>query len=226
MRCIGHRGCPAHAPENTLLAVETAAPHVDMVEVDVRRCGSGELVVFHDERLDRLTDGTGRLDRTDWRTLRELRVDGSEEGIPLLADVVDAVPAEVGLNAELKHDGLAREAVSLLEGFAGEVVVSSFEASALEQVRARSDLPLAYLFHRRFDTRRRTWRRGVRRARELGCTYLHPEYRLCLDDDRRVVRATKAGLRVNAWTVPDRRSVRRLRRAGVDGVIVDDWRLV
>ncbi|WP_254544558.1 glycerophosphodiester phosphodiesterase [Halomarina pelagica] len=226
MRCIGHRGCPAHAPENTLLAVERAAPHVDAIEADVRRCGSGELVVFHDERLGRLTGAEGRVSRTDWATLRTLTVDGSDERIPLLSELLDAVPPAVGVNVELKHAGLGREVVRLLEGVENEVVVSSFERAALREVGARSDLPRGYLFSREFTTKSRSWRRGISRARKLGCEYAHPEYRLCLDGVRRVARAQDLGLSVNAWTVPNRRSVRKLRRAGVDGVIVDDWRVV
>ena len=60
MRIIGHRGASGYAPENTLEAFELAIRQgVSMIELDVHRCATGELVVIHDERVDRTTDGTG-----------------------------------------------------------------------------------------------------------------------------------------------------------------------
>ena len=59
MRLIAHRGFAAVHPENTVRAVRAAARVADAVEVDVRRCATGELVVIHDATVDRVTDGTG-----------------------------------------------------------------------------------------------------------------------------------------------------------------------
>lgn len=240
MRCIGHRGCAARAPENTIRAVELAAPHVDMVEVDVRRCGSGELVVFHDERLGRLTDGTGRVDETSSDRLSDLRVEGSDERIPLLSELLAAVPEDTGVNLELKHAGVAEDLLAVLEdagavglgvGEGGEnadadALVSSFDEDALAEVGARADLPLAHLFRRSVRRLGRNWRHALETARRLDCTFLHPEYRLCLGRPGRVERAHEAGFEVNAWTVKRARTVDRLRSVGVDGVIVDDWEIV
>ncbi|SDM42427.1 glycerophosphoryl diester phosphodiesterase [Halogranum gelatinilyticum] len=221
MRLIGHRGCPAHAPENTVAAVERAVEHVDMVEIDVQRCGSGELVVFHDEALTRLTGADGLVRETDWETLRDLRVDGSDEGIPLLSELLDAVPPSVGVNVELKHAGMAGEVVAELSGRGNEFLVSSFESDALREVRERSDVPLAYLFAEE-------WAKSLATATDLGCAYVHPLYTLLLEvgDESRVDEAHGLGFEVNAWTVPTREEVEELRGRGVDGVIVDDWRLV
>ncbi|PSP96331.1 glycerophosphodiester phosphodiesterase [Halobacteriales archaeon QS_5_70_17] len=226
MRCIGHRGCAARAPENTVRAVELAAPHVDMVEVDVRRCGSGELVVSHDERLGRLTDGAGRVDETPHARLRELRVENSDERIPLLSDLLAAVPAEVGINVELKHAGIAGDLLAILDDADNDVVLSSFDEDALAEVGARGEYPLGYLFHRSIRRLGRNWRHALEAARNLDCAYLHPEYRLCLGRPERVERAHAAGFEVNAWTVKRARTVERLRAVGVDGVIVDDWEIV
>ncbi|WP_254535091.1 glycerophosphodiester phosphodiesterase [Halomarina litorea] len=226
MRCIAHRGCAARAPENTVRAVELAAPHVDMVEVDVRRCGSGELVVFHDERLGRLTDGRGRVADRSYDHLRRLYVEGSDERIPLLPDLLAAVPPDVGVNVECKHAGVAADLLAALNGVPNEVLVSSFDPDALREVGEASDLPLAYLFHREVRRFGRDWTRAIERARRLGCSYLHPEYRLCLERPERIDRAHDGGFEVNTWTVKHPRTVERLREAGVDGVIVDDWAIV
>lgn len=226
MRCIAHRGGASRAPENTVRAVELAAPNVDMIEIDVRRCGSGELVVFHDDRLGRLTDGRGRVDETPYARLRRLGVRGTDESIPLLSAVLAAIPPDVGVNVECKETGLAADLLDALDGVPNEVIVSSFDGEALAEVGTVSDLPLGYLFYRELRRFGRDWARAIERAHRLGCSYLHPEYRLCVERPERISRAHRADFDVNAWTVKRPATVRRLREAGVDGVIVDDWAVV
>jgi glycerophosphoryl diester phosphodiesterase len=210
MRLVAHRGCAARAPENTLAAVERASPHVDAIEVDVRRCGSGEVVVVHDATLDRLVGVDLRVSETPWDDLRELRVLDSGERIPLLSEVVDALPSTVGLNVELKERGLAGDVDAIVSTHPG-VWVSSFDAEAL----AETSLPRAFLFAD-------DWETSVRTAEALDCTALHPQYDLVLDDPDRVADAHDRGFDVNVWTPPVE-AVPRLSEVRVDGVIVDDW---
>lgn len=210
MRLVGHRGCAARAPENTVAAVERAAPHVDAVEVDVRRCGSGELVVVHDETLGRLAGVDRPVAETPWDELRSLRVLGSDEGIPRLATLVDALPADVGLNVECKERGLGSD-VEAHVATRDDVWVSSFDVDALTETA----LPRALLFAD-------DWTDHLDVARSLDCAFVHPHYELVLDRPERVAAAHDAGLAVNVWTPPVD-VVPRLRDVGVDGVIVDDW---
>lgn len=215
MRLIGHRGCPDHRPENTITAVRTAAPHVDMVEIDVQRCKSGEIVVFHDDRLGRLTSASGPVSSHTYDELSTLTVGDSGEPIPRLTDVIEALPADTGLNVELKHAGMAPDVVPLLRDFDGPVIVSSFEADALAPF---CDEPIrtAYLFTYSFGS-------AIKRANALGCTYLHPHHRFT--NGAAIKRAHDHGFEINVWTVPSESAVARLRAAGVDGVIVDSWEL-
>ncbi|MGM0590849.1 MAG: glycerophosphodiester phosphodiesterase [Halobacteriota archaeon] len=217
MRVFAHRGGAARAPENTRLAFERAAPHVDAIELDVRRCSSGELVVFHDETLDRLTDASGPVATRAWDELRTLTVLDSDETIPRLDDALASIPDEVAVNVELKTGDSASRAVAVCERVGNDVLVSSFDPAALEAVRAR--LPVGLLFSR-------DWRRNLERARGLGCAAVHPAYDLVLTDGARVRAAHDAGMGVNAWTVPTASAVATLRERGVDGVIVDDWDIV
>jgi glycerophosphoryl diester phosphodiesterase len=210
MRLIGHRGCAARAPENTLVAIDRASRHVDAVEVDVRRCGSGEIVVVHDATLDRLAGVDRRVSETPWTELREFGVLGSDQNVPRLAAVVDALPSTVGLNVELKEPGLASDVEALVASHP-DVWVSSFDTGAL----AETSLPRALLFAD-------DWHDAVARATELDCAFVHPRYGLVLDGPERVEEAHAAGLGVNVWTPPPD-AVPALAEAGVDGVIVDDW---
>lgn len=214
MNLIAHRGFAADAPENTVPALRRAAALADGVELDVRRCGSGEPVVCHDETVDRLTDASGHVDSLDSAALADLNVLGSDYGIPTLDAVFDALPATT-VNVELKEAGLAADVADCWASYDGDVFVSAFDADVLAEVR---------------DAAPATSRAALCRqptldaARELDCAFVHPEQRVV--DSAFVERAHDAGIEVNAWTVTSPASVSRLREAGVDGVIADSASVV
>ncbi|RLM68611.1 glycerophosphodiester phosphodiesterase [Halorubrum sp. Atlit-26R] len=216
---IGHRACADQYPENTIGAIERAAPHVDAVEIDVRRCASGELVVFHDAELDRLTGASGRVADTNWKDLRELTVLDSGEPIPRLKEVFDAVPDEVPVNVELKETGVADDALDVAQRADNEVLFSSFHPEALASLR---DLEPGT------DRALLVWdgdpESVVETATDLGCVAVHPPIDLATESTV-VERAQEAGLTVNAWTASDREDAEKLLAAGVDGIISDRWDL-
>lgn len=103
---IGHRGAAGHAPENTLLSIQQAIElGADWVEIDVHSVGNN-LLVIHDDRLERTTNGRGKLRKRDIETLRALDA-GEGEKIPFLSEVLKTVQNRVGLNIELKGKGTA-----------------------------------------------------------------------------------------------------------------------
>lgn len=220
MRAIAHRGCMAQYPENTLSAFRRSASTVDMIEADVQRCGTGELVVFHDETLDRVTDATGKITSTPLSDLRAASVLGSGESIPLLSELFEAVPPTVGVNIELKRgDGVA-DVIEVAERYEHEVIVSSFRSEAVAAAREAGAASTAYLCDAEspanFDTAA-----TLDTADDLQCAYVHPRVRLCLETDI-VDRAHNRGLTVNAWTADSAAEVDRLRSRGVDGVMLND----
>lgn len=233
---IGHRGCAGEHPENTLAAIESAAEIVDAVEVDVRRCGSGELVVIHDAVLDRVTDANGPIEELDWTTIRSATVLDTDEPVPRLVDVFEAAPPSLRLVLELKEPGLAADAIALAREFDNEVLLSSFYREILKEVRSVDrSVPLAYTVRESRPNRflrpaipgplgRLYFPENVDRivdtAREFDCTAVHPRYELCLRTEL-VARAHTAGLRVEPWTIESIAEYEALARAGVDGVFTD-----
>jgi glycerophosphoryl diester phosphodiesterase len=213
MRLIAHRGFAAVQPENTVRAVRAAARVADAVEVDVRRCATGELVVIHDATVDRVTDGTGPVAHHSLAELRDLEVLGTGEGVPTLSSVLEAVTDGVGVNAELKEAGTAADALAVVNDSGADAWISSFAPDVLAACRTVDpSVPLAFLTAEGGRT-------AVQAAVQRDCTALHPAARVC--DDRLVDQAHAAGLAVNAWTVDDRATARRLADAGVDGLIAD-----
>ena len=91
---VAHRGLwtPGGAPENSLAAFQAACAGGYGIELDVQLSADGEAVVFHDWTLERLTGAEGRLTDRSLADLRELRLAGTEEGIPTLAEVLVDIP--------------------------------------------------------------------------------------------------------------------------------------
>lgn len=213
MRLIAHRGFGGIHPENTVRAVRAAAEVADLVEVDVRRCGSGELVVVHDATVDRVTDGTGRVAELSLDELRDLDVLDSGEPIPTLSEVLAAVPRDVGLVLDVREPETAADVATLVDGADVEGLLSSFHEAALADVRsAAPEVSRAYLFET-------SPRAGLSTALDADCVAVHPHHELCTEP--LVRRAHLAGLSVHGWTVADAATAERLATAGVDGVFAD-----
>ena len=213
MRLIAHRGFASVNPENTLRAVENAAAVADEIEIDVRRCASGELVVIHDSTVDRVTDAHGAVREYTQTDLQSMRVLGTEAGIPTLATVLDSVPDRIGINVELKEHGLAIDALRLINALHPNALVSSFLPDALADCRAADPtVPRAYLTDG-------SGSEGLETAIELDCAFLHPSVEICTD--RLVNEAQRAGIQINAWTIETAEEAASLSSVGVDGVIAD-----
>lgn len=210
---IAHRGFADEQPENTIAAFQAAAPPADAIELDVRRCGTGEPVVVHDRTLDRLTNLTGTVADTGLVDLQSASVLGSGEGVPTLSDAFDVIPSSTAVNVELKTAAVADEAVSLVADRPHDVLVSSFRTDALSAVEEHSaDLPTALVVTEPtmgdFDD-----------ATRLGCVAIHPQFESV--DVELVAKAHDRGLAVNAWSVAEQETANRLIDVGVDGVIAD-----
>ena len=214
MRLIAHRGFAAVAPENTIAAILSAGADASIVEFDVRRCGSGELVVIHDETIDRVTNGVGTVADLDLETLQSYSVQGSEERIPTLEEVLAVLPSTVDVNLELKADGIAPDVLDALEGVENRVVCTSFRTTELQRVfNLDPTQPTGLLVGKRLTT-------PVTTAVELGCDVIGAHARRCLLT-RLVPRAKSLGLEVHAWAIPGLKTARILRWRGVDCVSSD-----
>ncbi|WP_232686085.1 glycerophosphodiester phosphodiesterase [Halobacterium zhouii] len=217
MELIAHRGCAEQYPENTLHAIERSARELAAVEIDVRRCQSGELVVFHDETVDRLTDDTGPVAGMNWTQLSALDVLDSGHSIPRLADALAAVPSDVPLQVELKQAGIASDVVEVIHDADVNARVTSFLPEALTEVReCDPNIPVGYLFGEAVGVET-----GLKMAEVLDCDSVHPHASLCLETD--VVERVRAdGRDVIAWGVGQRDTFEELRSVGVDAA-TSDW---
>jgi len=220
---IAHRGASADAVENTLAAFRRArADGADGVELDVMRCATGEVVVFHDDDLERLGKRAGLVRATPLAELRAIDLGGGER-IPLLDEVLEElgpllVNVELKSQSALADDGLAAAVAAILRRHAARAraLVSSFDPLLLGRFRLRApDIATGLLFaHDQSLALRRAWAAPL-----LQPTALHPE--AALVDAAAVAGWQARGYAVNVWTVDDAAELRALAALGVDGVITN-----
>ena len=216
--CIGHRGAKGHAPENTVRSIRKAIElGAHCVEVDVWYVDR-HLVVFHDERLERTTNGTGYISEQAYDHLRTLDA-GDGERIPTLEEVLETVDLRVGVNIELNGPDTAHPVAECIATFRERgwrdtlFLVSSFDHGELVELR-------------RLDPRISIGALiagppagGAGFAEALGAYSVHPAYKRV---DRRFIEdAHSRGLRVFVYTVNHPSDIARMRELGVDGVFTD-----
>lgn len=178
---IAHRGASGSAPENSAAAIDAAlAMGVEMIEVDVQLSRDGEVVVFHDERLERTTNGCGRVCDHDWTELAALNA-GSwfsprfcGERILRLDELLELIDGRCRLNVEIKSpaahedrsDRVKRIVTrALRSSMADHIIFSSFDHATLQQVGQRAPrFPRAALLPPQSD-----WSFSDL-ARHCGCT--------------------------------------------------------
>lgn len=216
--CIGHRGARGHAPENTLLSVETALSlGADWVEVDVHPL-EGRLVVLHDDTVDRTTNGRGPLSSYTLEALRRLDA-GKGQTVPLLEEVLRPLKGRAGLVVEMKGKGSARllagvwkEALS--SGWdPGLLTASSFHADELRALRgALPSASFAVLTARLSDE-------SLALAEEIGASAVHLGLRGA--SPSALERCRRAGFPVFVFTVNELSDIRGMYDRGAAGVFTD-----
>lgn len=230
MRIIGHRGLAGLAPENTLAGFRAAAAHgLAMVEFDVRLSCDGVPLVFHDDTLERTTNGSGPVAEHDWAQLRRLDSGSwfapafAGEGIPSLEQVLRlCLDLGLAVNMEIKPDKgreaqTAEAALALALGLwpedAPPPLISSFETTCLVTAREKAPhWPRALLA----EELPADWREQARHL-EAGALHLgHGNL-----DRRQVADIVEEGLAVRVYTVNDLIQAVRMWSWGVAGIFSD-----
>lgn len=203
-----HRGCSMMNPENTLMAFEKAArlDGITGIEFDVQLTKDGEIVVIHDERVDRTTDGTGNVRDYTLVELKKLSIAGDDDSyrIPTLREVLELLKPYcmnkgLKLNIELKnsvvrYEGMEQKVIDMVSeyGLERSVFYSSFNHDSIGLVRQlKADADVAYLagdYHRCMD--------GIRK---YGGMTIHPAQWGMPVNKTDVEAIQKAGMCVRMW---------------------------
>jgi len=225
----GHRGASAYRPENTLEAFALAIDQkVDGLELDVHLSKDGHVVVAHDERLERVSNGTGLIHDHTLEALKALsfnRLFPNQPAcrIPTLREVFSLIKdAPVTVNIELKttqllYPTLAEKLIRIVgEHAMGErVLYSSFNHySLLEIKKINPEAKIGLLYELGLVD---PWVY----AKYVSASAIHPHYSVISALPETVTRCHENGVMVNVWTVDDPKAIGLMVRCGVDTVITN-----
>ena len=223
-KIFAHRGASAYKPENTMPAFELAIQHqADGLELDVHMTKDGEIVVAHDLRLERVSNGKGRIPDHDLSELKAFNFGKrfpkcGHCTIPTLAEVYELVAdTNLEVNVELKtteelYPTMPEKLLRLEKEYAmkGRVIYSSFNhysLMALQQLDPSAEIGLLYDL-------------GLVDpwvyANRLLADAIHPHYYVLMALPETIAQCHKHGLKVNTWTVDDAKAMRFLLSHGVD----------
>lgn len=230
---IAHRGFSAKYPENTLISFQAALDAgAQMIELDITLTRDRQIVVIHDDELDRTTNGRGMVRDLSLSELKALDAGSwfhprfKGETVPTLTAVFNLVKHRSLINIEIKssaydpdqpHDAIERQLTETIyqENMQEWVLISSFKWKLLENIRQENDtLPLALLSKDPISTK------AVETCKWLNAFAWNQNQRKC--NPNHVTEAHDAGLRIFTYTVNSPERMKSLIKMGVDGIFSDD----
>lgn len=217
---IGHRGAKGYEPENTLVSFQKALDlHVDGIELDVHLSADGEIIVIHDDTIDRTTNGKGFVNGLSLQELKAFQINGKYE-IPTLEEVFDLVNQKCFINIELKSLDATDKVVALIEKYVNKkgwnydhFLVSSFDWIALQRVASlnnkigvgvltETDLDLALAF-----------------AKTIQAKSIHPYFQLLTQESTALIQSH--GFEIFPWTINELEDIQKIKTYNVNGIITD-----
>tara|TARA_B100001175_G_scaffold316462_1_gene330473 strand:- start:1347 stop:2060 length:714 start_codon:yes stop_codon:yes gene_type:complete len=217
---IGHRGAMGYVAENTIPSIEKAIElGVDGIEIDIFKCASGELVVFHDVMLDKLTDLTGKIEEKSLDSLKKAKVLGAYQ-IPTLNEVMNLIDGRLILNIELKGSETAIPTNDLLRDYfkksswnPSKIIISSFKWDELNLFyNLNKEVPIAVLTDG--DPLA-----ALPFARKVKAYAINPKYSLLTKRNSKIIK--DEGIKLFPWTVNELDDIKFMISLGVDGIITN-----
>ncbi|MEC9065143.1 MAG: glycerophosphodiester phosphodiesterase [Bacteroidota bacterium] len=219
---IGHRGAMGHIAENTIPSIKKAMElGVDGIEIDVFKCKTGELVVFHDEKLERLTNSSGLIESLDLDSIKNIIV-LDKYRIPTLEEVLELIDGQVKLNIELKGYGTASPTNNLINQYINngrwtedEFIISSFKWGELEKIRElNTTIPIAVLVNSNVNPID-----ALPFAKKVKAIAVNPYFKDLNQENIQEIHSN--GFKVFPYTVNELDDIERMVKLGVDAIITD-----
>jgi len=217
---IGHRGAMGHIAENTIPSIKKAMElGVDGIEIDVFKCKTGELVVFHDEKLDRLTNSSGFIESLELDSIKKILV-LDKYRIPTLEEVLQLIDGQVKLNIELKGYETASPTNHLINQYINKggwtddkFIISSFKWDELEKFRSINKI-VSIAILTEFDPIE-----AIPIAKKLDALAINPNYKSLNEDNINEIHAN--GFKIFSYTINEFSDIKRMIELGVDAIITD-----
>ncbi|WP_199734703.1 glycerophosphodiester phosphodiesterase [Flavobacterium sp. RSP15] len=216
----GHRGAMGHETENTLASIKKGMElKADMLEIDVFKIKTGEMVVFHDDDLDRITNAKGKIEDYSFDDLRKVLVAGKHQ-IPTLQEVIETIDKKVVLNIELKGTNTATDTYRIIEEYKKKgwsnknFFISSFRVDELQTMRSLSkEITIGLLAYK--DPIANI----IKTAKTLSAQAINPYYKTLTTENVAIMKANN--FKIYPWTVNEPIDINNLQALKVNGIITD-----
>jgi glycerophosphoryl diester phosphodiesterase len=219
---VGHRGAMGHALENTIESVKKAIElNVDGIEIDVFKSKTGELVVYHDPFLSRLSNSNAFIEQISLDSIKKIKLLGGQS-IPTLNEVIEIIPENIFLNIELKGENTAIETNKVIIEYINRsnftpssFIVSSFRWDELVEFRnTNKDVPIAILVDSLYKIDI-----AIKLAKEINAFAINPNNEFLTKEIVKNVQSFN--IKVYPYTINDLSSIKRMKSMGVDAIITD-----
>ena len=219
---IGHRGAKGYIAENTYESISKAIElGVDGIEIDVFKCASGELVLFHDKNLKELTGESGLIENLTIKELEQFLVQGKYK-IPTLKDVLTRIEKPLFVNIELKGLNTAQATSKIIADISRSTswslehfIVSSFNWDELELFRSiDKNISVGVLVSKSMSINE-----AIEFGKKINAQAIHPNFKLL--NDKAVKKIKNNGFKIYTWTVNNEDDINFMKKLKVDGIISD-----
>ena len=219
---IGHRGAKGYVAENTYESISKAIElGVDGIEIDVFKCASGELVLFHDKNLKELTGESGLIENLTIKELEQFLVLGKYK-IPTLKDVLTRIEKPLFVNIELKGLNTAQATSKIIADISRSTswslehfIVSSFNWDELELFRSiDKNTSVGVLVSKSMSVNE-----AIEFGKKINAQAIHPNFKLL--NDKAVKKIKNNGFKIYTWTVNNEDDINFMKKLKVDGIISD-----
>ena len=211
-----------HVLENTIESVKKAIElNVDGIEIDVFKSKTGELVVYHDPFLTRLSNSNAFIEQISLDSIKKVELIGGFS-IPSLEEIVDIIPEKIFLNIELKGKDTANETNKIIINYlnkynlpTSKFIISSFIWDELKKIRSiNKDVPIAILVDSLYKIDD-----AIKLAKQINAVALNPNNKFIT---RGIVNKIQSNnIKVYPYTINTPKNIRRIRSMGVDAIITD-----
>lgn len=235
---ISHRGANRYAPQNTLAAFEKAVSlGIDGFETDIHLTKDGQLVICHNYTIDETSDGKGKISEMTLSQLEKFdfgnyfsprykntKIPTVDEFLALV-ETTDIKVLNIEIKSPLEPDtDIVKETIRIVKehNLFDKLLISSFDPKLLveaKEIDENCKTGFLYSVNRKITYQNKLLSNYVEYAKSIGADALHPQFLFV--DEKYVNNAHEAGLMVNPWTVDGVRSIEKMIKYGVDGIITN-----
>ena len=211
-----------HVLENTIESVKKAIElNVDGIEIDVFKSKTGELIVYHDPFLSRLSNSNAFIEEISLDSIKKVELIGGFS-IPTLKEIVDIIPEKIFLNIELKGKDTANETNKIIINYLNKYnlpiskfIISSFRWDELKKIRSiNKDVPIAILVDSLYKIDD-----AIKLAKQINADALNPNNKFITKEIVNKIQSNN--IKVYPYTINTPKNIKRMRSMGVDAIITD-----